>query len=200
MTLYGNIPLFTNKILEGYLNSDIIPNNKTPQLKNISFYSKELKEALRYFINPKYLDNYEHDIYIENKYCDKHNYYLQHKLLYGNKLQCLHKDYLPYTNPLKNEQYLLQKQMQFDIPSLKQNFIKRYPKIINIPNWWQILKNIKYKQINCNIDKELLKYYLGEYQYQDCLRLFSICLDYHNHIFKASEKYRQNIYAFSYFT
>lgn len=90
--------------------------------------------------------------------------------------------------------------MQFNIPLLKQCFIKRYPKLINIPNWWNILKNIKYKQLNCNIDKDLLKYYLGESQYIDCLRLFNICMDFHNHIFKASEKYRQNFHAFPYST
>jgi len=141
---------------------------------------------LRYFINPIYLDNYQNEILITNKYCDKHQFFLKHHLLYGNKLQTLHKDYLPFSHPLKNEQYLLQKKMSFNIPLLKQKFLERYPDLIKVYNWWKTLKQIKLNK--SNIDKIILKDALKD-KYQECIGLFSKCIDFHNHIFKATEKY-----------
>lgn len=69
--ILGNVPLYTNSILEGFLFDEIMTKTVEPELRNISFYSKELKEALRYFINPKYL-NYNNEITVLNKYADKH--------------------------------------------------------------------------------------------------------------------------------
>lgn len=132
------------------------------------------------------MDNYKNDILIFNKYCDKHQFFLKHHLLYGNKLQTLHEDYLPFEHPLKNEQYLLQKKMSFNIPILKQKFVQRYPELIKVYNWWNVLKNIKVN--NSNVDKIVLKDILQD-KYQECVGLFSKCMDFHNHIFKATEKY-----------
>lgn len=67
-------------------NSEIIMkfgnSHKTLKSKQkIIFFSKDYKEALRYFINPEYID-YEDLVTIENKYADKHCYLLEHQLLY----------------------------------------------------------------------------------------------------------------------
>lgn len=69
--ILGNVPLFTNSILEGFLYDDILTKEVEAEIRNISFYSKELKEALRYFINPKYL-SYNNEQTVLNKYADKH--------------------------------------------------------------------------------------------------------------------------------
>lgn len=74
--MYGNIPLFNNYVY------DIIDNDESEkEFYNISYYSKDLAEANRYFINPKYID-YMNMIKIYNKYADKHTYYLEHQLLW----------------------------------------------------------------------------------------------------------------------
>lgn len=90
--------------------------------------------------------------------------------------------------------------MQFDIPKLRSKFIERYPKLINVYNWWYKLKNIKYKQNNYETDKLVLKQILGNKIYKDIISMFSKCMDFHNHIFRATEAYRKNFYAFSKFT
>ena len=69
--ILGNVPLYTNSIVEGFLFDELLTQEVKPEIRNISFYSKELKEALRYFINPKYL-NYNNEITVLNKYADKH--------------------------------------------------------------------------------------------------------------------------------
>jgi hypothetical protein len=79
--------------------------------------------------------------------------------------------------------------MQFDIPKLRSKFIERYPKLINVYNWWYKLKNIKFKQNNFETDKLVLKQKLGNKEYKDVISMFSKCIDFHNHIFKASEAY-----------
>ena len=69
--ILGNVPLYTNSIQEGFLFDEFLTNSVKTELKNISFYSKELNEALRYFINPKYL-SYNDEQTVLNKYADKH--------------------------------------------------------------------------------------------------------------------------------
>ena len=87
--------------------------------------------------------------------------------------------------------------MGFDIPKLKQKFIQKYPALINVYDWWYKLTNIKQKKNNYEIDKTVLKQKLGNKLYKDIISLFSKCIDFHNHIFRASEAYRKNFYAFS---
>jgi hypothetical protein len=86
--------------------------------------------------------------------------------------------------------------MQFDIPKLKQKFLIKYPSLINVYDWWTKLKNIKYKQNNYEIDKTVLKQKLGNKEYKNVVSMFSKCIDFHNHIFRATEAYRKNLYAF----
>jgi hypothetical protein len=90
--------------------------------------------------------------------------------------------------------------MQFDIPKLKQKFLIKYPSLINVYDWWTKLTNIKQKKNNYETDKQVLKQKLGTKEYKNVVSMFSKCIDFHNHIFKATEKYRQNLYALSYFT
>lgn len=127
-------------------------------------------------------------------------YYLRHELLFGNKLQTLHPDYIPFKHPEKIKQYHYQKQMSFQIPKLKQAFVKKYPELINTVNWWKCLYNIKYHKGQFETDKLYLKSKLGQDLYKTVISMFSKCIDFHNHIFKATEKYRQNLYAISYIT
>ena len=47
--------------------------------------------------------------------------------------------------------------MSFDIPQLKIAFAKRYPKLINVYNWWNKLINIKYKKNHFEVDKLSMK-------------------------------------------
>ena len=50
--IIGNVPLLHNYVQT--VSENEIKGEK--ELRNISFYAKSMKEALRYFINPKYLD------------------------------------------------------------------------------------------------------------------------------------------------
>jgi hypothetical protein len=186
--IIGNVPLFTNYVL----------NDETleKELYSVSYYSKDLHEANRYFINPLYLD-YNSIIKIHNKYADKHTYYLEHQLLYGNKKDSLRTDYMPFTHPEKNKQYMYAKKMSLNIPLTKIKFIERFPDLNKIYNWWKLLKNIKYKKNNYETDKEYLKSILGFKLYKEVISLFSQLIDFHNHIFKASEKYRKNLFTFT---
>lgn len=79
--------------------------------------------------------------------------------------------------------------MGFDIPKLKQKFLIKYPSLINVYDWWTKLKNIKYKQNHYKTDKTVLKQKLGSKEYKNVVSMFSKCMDFHNHIFRATEAY-----------
>ena len=89
--------------------------------------------------------------------------------------------------------------MSFCLPELRIEFVKRYPQLNKIKDWWNKLKNIKYKKGEWETDKFSLKRAFGIEltKFRDCLSQFSRALDFHHHIFKATEKYRQNLYAVS---
>ncbi len=87
--------------------------------------------------------------------------------------------------------------MSFIIPELKIAFLKRFPDLIKVKNWWKALKNIKGKHGQYETDKLILKQALGNNIYKNCITLFSVAMEFHNHIFSATEKYRTNLYAFS---
>jgi hypothetical protein len=114
---------------------------------------------------------------------------LDHHLLYGNKKESLHEDFRPYQNDEKNLQYEYQKCLQFDIPELKAAFLEKFPELKNAYNWWYSLKQIKAKRPGWNVERLSLIRILGQKTYKDCISLFSKCIDFHNHIFKASEQY-----------
>jgi hypothetical protein len=168
---------------------DVLDGTAPRKLTNISFYSKTLKEALKYFINPEYLDNYETEKKVWNSYADKHQYLLDHQMLYGNKKDSLHEDFRPYKHALKNEQYFHQKQMSFILPELKVEFMKRFPKLIKVHKWWDALRRIKKKSYGWESYRLDIVNALGLKGYKDCISLYSKCIDFHHHIFRASEKY-----------
>lgn len=86
--------------------------------------------------------------------------------------------------------------MSFNIPKLKYKFQLKYPELINVYKWWDKLINIKYKRNHHETDILVLKSILGKSLYKTITSMFSKCIDFHNHIFKASEAYRKNFYAF----
>lgn len=116
-------------------------------------------------------------------------YYLRHGLFFSNKLINLHEDRLPYTHEEKNKQYIYQKNMSFSLPQLREKFIIRFPELLGIKNWWHKLINIKYQKGEFETDKFLLKIKLGE-RYRALMTLFGQAINFHNHIFTATEKYR----------
>lgn len=79
--------------------------------------------------------------------------------------------------------------MSLNIPLTKVKFIERFPELNKIYNWWTLLRNIKYKQNHFETDKEYLKSILGSKLYKDVISLYSKLMDFHNHIFKATEKH-----------
>lgn len=152
-----------------------------------------------YFINPEYL-NYDNEILIMNKYLDKHTFFIKHGLFYNNKKESIHPDFLPFTDDYQNKQYLYQKQMSVDIPLVKIALVKKYPQLNNIHNWWKKLDNIKNKRNNYQIDKTVFLNYFDKNTYNTICRLYSQIISFNNHIFKATEAYRQNLYALSEFS
>jgi hypothetical protein len=185
--IVGTYPLYNNYIID---------KNKRQKFISYSFYSKNLKAATRYFINEDYSD-FANSIKINNKYADKHLFLLDNHLLFGKKKEMLHKDYLPFKHPEKILQYEYAKNMSLNIPLTKIRFLQRFPNLNKIVNWWNLLKNIKYKKNNFNVDKEYIKSIIGQEEYKNIISLFSKLIDFHKHIFNASEKYRKNLFTFT---
>lgn len=164
--MIGNVPLYINKTLD---------DNKNVISQTVSFYSKNKKQALHYFINPIYID--ENEVVIKNRYADKHAYLLKHKMLFGNTKKCLSKDYLPYINDEKNIQYQYQKQMTIDMDIFKDIFLKKFPELNMIDNVYEKLEKNDLLEINKLSN------------YSEVIQLYKTFMNFNKHIFNAGEAY-----------
>lgn len=169
--LIGYVPLFTTIKLE---------TNKIKKI--VSYYSKDKKQAIHYFINPIYLDNYNNLIEITNKYADKHLYLLKHLMLFGNKRKGLNENYLPYKHEEKNKQYLYQKQMSFDIEDFNNKIMEKFPELKEIKDFNNKIYDILFNN-KTFIELKNLK------NYEKIISLYKIMINVNKHMFHATEAY-----------
>ena len=162
--LIGNVPL--NTYIKYNMNGEILS-------EYVTFYSKNKKQALHYFINPQYLD--DEQILLKNKYADKHAYLLKHLMLFGNIKKCLNENYLPYKNIEKNIQYKYQKNMYVDINLFHKKLLEKFPELTTIKNVFLKLENNDISEI-----KNLSNYI-------DILSIYRTMQNFNKHIFHATE-------------
>lgn len=169
--IIGNVPQYTSL--------NLIDESTNNEQKYI-FYSKDRHTALYYFINPKYLNNYQEIIYIKNKYCDKHKYLMKHGMLVGNKRKTLNNEYNPYDNIQKNKQYRYQKKMGIKQYDYKQIFL----------NYFKITDESIFKELDFCIQQNVITDNIKRYyNYKNMIRVYNTLINFNKHIFSAGQAY-----------